>query len=72
MQPITSWYSIRIFSENRKTYHQIRLKTLLQQNKLNNKLLLLLKLLQLLLLLQKKVVFTKKSKLNSSKVLHLS
>ena len=50
----------------------LRLKTLLQQNKLNNKLLLLLKLLQLLLLLQKKVVFTRKSKLNSSKVLHLS
>ena len=35
-------------------------------------LLLLLKLLRPLLLLQKKVVFTKKSKLNSSKVLHLS
>jgi len=51
----------------------LRLKTLLQQNKLNNKLLLLLlKLLRLLPLLQKKVVFTKKSKLNSSKVLHLS
>ena len=35
-------------------------------------LLLLLKLQLLLLLLQKKVVFTRKSKLNSSKVLHLS
>ena len=34
--------------------------------------LLLLKLLRPLLLLQKKVVFTKKSKLNSLKVLHLS
>ena len=53
-------------------FNLLRLKTLLQQNKLNNKLLLLLKLLQLLLLLQKKVVFTRKSKLNSSKVLHLS
>ena len=53
-------------------FNLLRLKTLLQQNKLNNKLLLPLKLLQLLLLLQKRVVFTRKSKLNSSKVLHLS
>ena len=53
-------------------FNLLRLKMLLQQNKLNNKLLLPLKLLLLLLLLQKKVVFTRKSKLNSSKVLHLS
>ena len=52
--------------------HREKVAMVFQQINLINKLLLPLKLLLLLLLLQKKVVFTKKSKLNSSKVLHLS